>query len=170
MPLSLPSPDCLYVFGRGVGLSRCLRSPGHKVSIQFLSQWLPQEEISMIARKLAFVVILGTTSLCWSDAQAHSPYDGSWSVAVYGQSGTCQGGSYQLSLQIVNGNIHYLGGDASVSGRVSSGGAVAVRIETADRSAVGSGRLSRNYGSGTYRGQTQSGACAGTWTGQRTSE
>jgi hypothetical protein len=127
------------------------------------------EEISMIARKLAVVVIIGTTSLCWSGATARSPYDGSWSIAVYGQSGTCQGGSYQLSVQIVNGNIHYVGDDASVSGRVSSGGAVAVRISTGDRSAVGSGRLSGNHGSGTYRGQSSSGACAGTWTGQHTS-
>jgi hypothetical protein len=124
----------------------------------------------MIVRKLAVVVIIGTTSLCWSGAKARSPYDGGWSVAVYGQSGTCQGSSYQLSVQIANGNIHYVGGDASVSGRVGSGGAVAVRISTGDRSAVGSGRLSGNHGSGTYRGQSSSGACAGTSTGQRTSE
>jgi hypothetical protein len=60
------------------------------------------EEISMIARKLAVFVILGTTSLCWSGALARSPYDGSWSVAVYGQTGACQGGFYQLSVQIVS--------------------------------------------------------------------
>ena len=128
------------------------------------------KEISMIARKLAVFVVLGTTSLCWSGAQARSPYDGSWNVAVYGQAGACQGGFYQLSVQIVNGNILYVGGDASVSGRVSSSGAVAVGISTADSRAVGSGRLSRNSGSGTYRGQSSSGACAGTWTGQRTGE
>ena len=124
----------------------------------------------MIARKLAAFVILGATSLCWSGAQARSPYDGSWNVAVYGQAGACQGGFYQLSVQIVNGNILYVGGDASVSGRVGSGGAVAVRILTGDSNAVGSGRLSRNSGSGTYRAQSSSGECAGTWTGQRTSE
>jgi hypothetical protein len=33
---------------------------------------------------------------------------------------------------------------------------------------VGSGRLSRNTGGGTFRGHSSSGACAGTWSGQRT--
>jgi hypothetical protein len=87
----------------------------------------------------------------------------------YAQSGSCQGGLYQFSVQIVNGNIRYVGGDASVGGRVSSNGAVAVRISTGDRDAIGSGRLLRDTGSGTYRRRSSSGLCAGTWTGQRTS-
>jgi hypothetical protein len=122
----------------------------------------------MVARRFAVVVITGAVLGLSSGAHARSAYDGSWNVAIYGQSGSCQGGLYQFSVQIVNGSIRYVGGDASVSGRVSSSGAVSVSIVTGDRSATGSGRLSANNGSGTYRGQSSSGLCAGTWTGQRT--
>jgi hypothetical protein len=124
----------------------------------------------MIGRRLAIAVALLAASGLWVSAQARSAYDGSWSVAVYGQRGNCQGGVYQFSVQIVNGFVRYVGGNVSVSGRVSSNGVVAVRILTSDRSAVGSGRLSRSYGSGTYREQSSAGLCIGTWTGQRTSQ
>jgi hypothetical protein len=123
----------------------------------------------MMARRLTVAVIVGATLALPIGAQARSAYDGSWSVAVYGQSGSCQGGSYQFPVQILNGNIHYVGSDASISGRVSSSGAVAVRIATGDRSAIGAGRLSRSHGSGIFRGQSSCGLSAGTWIGQRTS-
>jgi hypothetical protein len=126
-------------------------------------------EVSMMVRGLAVGVIVAAALALPIGAQARSIYDGSWSVAVYGQSGSCQGGSYQFPVQIVSGNIRYVGGDASVSGRVSSSGAVAVRMATNDRSAIGSGRLSRSYGAGTFRGRSSSGLCSGTWTRQRTS-
>jgi hypothetical protein len=125
--------------------------------------------MNMVARRFAVVVVVGAALGLSNGAHARSAYDGSWNVAVYGQSGSCQGGVYQFSVQIVNGSISYVGGDASVSGRVSSSGAVSVSIVTSDRSAIGSGRLSRHNGSGTYRGRSSTGLCAGTWTGQRTS-
>ena len=62
-------------------------------------------EVSMMVRRLAIGVIAAATSVLPIGAQARSAYDGSWSVAVYGQSGSCQGGSYQFPVQIVNGNI-----------------------------------------------------------------
>jgi hypothetical protein len=129
-----------------------------------------REEISMIACRLATIAIVGAVSvLAGADrAQARSPYDGSWNVVVSGQSGSCQGGSYSYALQIVNGIVHYSGGDARITGRVSGKGAVYVRVSSSDRSAVGSGRLSRNTGAGTFRGHSSSGMCAGTWSGQRT--
>jgi hypothetical protein len=109
-----------------------------------------REEISMIACRLATIAIVGAVSvLVGADrAQARSPYDGSWSVVVSGQSGSCQGGSYSYALQIVNGIVHYSGGDARITGRVSRKGAVYVRVSSSDRSAVGSGRLARNSGAG----------------------
>src|ERR1700747_1508089 len=90
-------------------------------------------EVSMLVRRLAIGVIAAAASGLSIGAQARSAYDGSWSVAVYGQGGNCQGGSYQFPVQIVNGNIHYVGGDASVSGRVNSSGAVAIRIARSER-------------------------------------
>lgn len=102
-------------------------------------------------------------------AQARGPYDGAWTVSVSGRSGACAGGNYSYNLQIVNGSVRYYGGDAQISGRVSGGGAVVVRVVSSQGNAIGSGRLRGNSGGGTFRGASQQGACAGTWSGQRTS-
>ena len=128
------------------------------------------EEIRMIACRLAIVAIMGAASVLAVGNRAHarSASDGNWSVVISGQSGACQGGSYQYALQIVNGIVRSPGSDARITGRVSPKGSVYVRVSTSDRTAVGSGRLSRNVGSGTFRGQSSSGLCAGTWRAQRT--
>lgn len=125
----------------------------------------------MAASRLAIVATIGMASVValGDSAQARSPSDGYWSVLISGQSGSCQGGTYRYSLQIVNGIIHYPGSDARITGRVGSKGSVYVRVWTSDRSALGSGRLSRNVGWGAFRGQSPSGMCAGTWSAQRTS-
>jgi hypothetical protein len=125
----------------------------------------------MATRRLALVAIMTLISVFALEtrAQARSPSDGHWSVAISGQSGSCQGASYQYELQIVNGIVYYAGSDARITGRVNAKGAVYVRVWTSDRSAVGSGRLSQNVGGGTFRGQAQSGLCAGTWSARRTS-
>ena len=127
-------------------------------------------EIRMTACRLAIVAIVGVASVfaVENPAQARSASDGHWSVFISGQSGSCQGGSYQYQLQIVNGIVYYAGSDARITGRVNSQGAVYVRVWTSDRSAVGSGRLSRNVGGGTFRGQSPSGMCAGSWSARRT--
>jgi hypothetical protein len=124
----------------------------------------------MTACRLAIVAIMGMASVLALEnrAQARSPSDGHWSVFISGQSGSCQGGSYQYALQIVNGIIYYPGSDARITGRVNSRGAVYVRVWTSDRSAVGSGRLSGGVGGGTFRGQAPSGMCAGSWSARRT--
>lgn len=123
----------------------------------------------MVACRLATIAMGAACVLAFADlAQARSPYDGNWNVVVSGRSGACQGGTYQYALQIVNGVVRYSGSDARISGRVSAGGAVYVRVSSSDSSAVGSGRLARGIGGGTFRGQSSSGTCAGTWSGQRT--
>jgi hypothetical protein len=124
----------------------------------------------MATCRLALVAIMAMMSVFALEtrAQARSPSDGRWSVFISGQSGSCQGGSYQYELQIVNGIVYYAGSDARITGRVNAKGAVYVRVWTSDRSAVGSGRLSHNVGGGTFRGQAPSGLCAGTWSARRT--
>jgi hypothetical protein len=88
-------------------------------------------------------------------------------VEVTGRTDACMG-SARYTLRIARGIVGYAGGEASVSGRVSPNGVVIVRIVTSGgQDGVGSGRLSRNYGSGTFRGNASSGICAGTWIGQR---
>ena len=100
-------------------------------------------------------------------AQARGPYDGSWSVTVSGRAGACQGGTYQYNLQIINGGVRYYGGDARIAGRVSRNGAVSVQVSSSSGNAVGAGHLRGSTGGGSWRGYSQSGACAGTWYAQR---
>jgi hypothetical protein len=122
----------------------------------------------MVARKLALAVAVLPFALAALDrAQASTIYDGSWNVTVNGQTSDCQG-SYSYAVSISNGNIGYRGGDASLSGHVSSGGAVQVHVVSGGRSASGSGRLSRNFGSGRFSGRSSTGVCAGSWVAQRT--
>jgi hypothetical protein len=125
----------------------------------------------MVARKLAVAAIaalpFALAAVDYAQAQARTMYDGSWSVVVNGQTGECQG-TFNYSVQIVDGIIGF-GGEASVSGRVSPNGAVSVRVVSGAQSAAGSGRLSRNFGSGSFHGQSSGGGiCAGSWVAQRT--
>lgn len=123
----------------------------------------------MLSRRLSLMtgIMLTIGSAVVSDSHARSMYDGDWVVEVTGRTEGCQG-SARYVLQIANGFISYGGGDASVTGRVSPRGVVYVRvIASSGQNAIGSGRLSRNYGSGTFNGRSSSGICAGTWVGQR---
>ena len=123
----------------------------------------------MLALRLTTIAAAAACVLAFADgAQARGPYDGAWSVSVQGRSGACAGGNYSYNLQIVNNIVRYYGGDAQISGRVSRGGAVYVRVVSAQGNAAGSGRLRGNSGGGSFRGASSQGPCAGTWTGQRT--
>ena len=100
-------------------------------------------------------------------APARTPYDGSWTVLIVTQRGTCDR-AYRYGVRIVDGNVQYAG-DASVnlSGRVAGNGSVAVTLRSGGQRADGVGRLSKNSGGGTWRGQGSSGSCAGTWEAER---
>jgi hypothetical protein len=99
--------------------------------------------------------------------RAATKYDGSWSVVVYTSSGPCDQ-SYRFSGQIVDGAISYSDGSVVVSGRISPRGAAYVRVSSGSNWAVGSGRMSASYGSGTWRGRGPDGYCSGTWQASRT--
>jgi hypothetical protein len=123
--------------------------------------------MSMCSRRFATLAGITVAGLIAANAsQARTIYDGAWVVQVTGRTQGCMG-SARYVLQIANGRITYSGGDAAVSGRVSPRGGVYVRIVASSGNGIGSGRLSRNYGSGAFRGYSSSGPCAGTWAGQR---
>ena len=123
----------------------------------------------MVALRLVTIAAATACVLAVTDgAQARSPYDGSWSVSVAGRSGACAGGTYSYYVEIRNGGVYYNGGDARISGRVSGGGAVVVRVVSNAGNGIASGRLRGNVGAGSFRGNTQQGPCAGTWSSQRT--
>jgi hypothetical protein len=94
---------------------------------------------------------------------ARTAFDGSWSVIISTRSGTCDP-QYRFGVRISNGNIIYGGsGAANAQGRVSPNGTVTVSVSSGPQFANGQGRLSRDYGTGTWRGQGTAGVCSGTW-------
>ena len=100
-------------------------------------------------------------------AVARTAYDGNWSVVIVTQSGSC-GREYRYGVQISNGNvISESGGQANFQGRVSPNGSVWVSVSAGGQQADGQGRLNRNLGTGTWRGQGSSGTCAGIWEAER---
>src|SRR5918993_156639 len=94
----------------------------------------------MMLRRPALVVLsaIAFALLAGDQVQARTVYDGGWSVVIAGQSGACAGSSYRFGITILNGIIRY-----------------------------GGGGLGQNTGSGTWRGRSSQGACAGVWSAQR---
>jgi hypothetical protein len=93
--------------------------------------------------------------------------DGLWSVLIITEQGTCDRG-YRYAVRIKNGSVGH--GDPSnssfrIAGRVGAGGAINVSVSRGTQSANGSGRISRNGGSGRWR--SAKGECSGTWQAER---
>jgi hypothetical protein len=94
-------------------------------------------------------------------------FDGSWSVVINTERGGCDP-QYRFGVQIVNGNVVYEGGGpANVQGQVAPNGSVWVNVSSGGQAASGRGRLSRDTGAGTWRGQGPAGNCAGSWQAAR---
>ncbi len=94
-------------------------------------------------------------------------FDGRWSVVIRTRAGSC-GAEYRYGVQIINGNITTDAGESTgVSGRVLRNGAVSVSVSAGDAYAVGQGRLSPTYGSGTWRGVSSGESCTGVWQAAR---
>jgi hypothetical protein len=94
---------------------------------------------------------------------AGAAFDGRWSVVIGTRSGPCDP-QYRFGVRIINGNITYEGGGAAnAQGRVSPSGAVTVSVASGPHAASGQGRLTRDYGTGTWRGQGPGGVCSGAW-------
>ena len=125
----------------------------------------------MIGHAFRIIILAGALASAGTVASAGAAvarmaYDGSWSVLIITQSGACER-AYRYGVQISNGRV--LGGDgsANLQGRVAQNGAVRVSVSAGDQRADGSGRLSRDRGSGLWRGQGSNGICAGRWEAQR---
>jgi hypothetical protein len=119
------------------------------------------------APALAAFGILTATVPASAPASARSNFDGTWSVLIVTQKGTCDR-AYRYPVKIDNGSVGYAG-DASftVSGKVGDNGAVVVKVARGSQSANGQGKLSSTDGSGQW--VAGSGDCSGTWTAERRS-
>ena len=123
--------------------------------------------IRAVAPALAALGILAATVPASAPASARSNFDGTWSVLIVTQKGTCDR-AYRYPVKIDNGAVGYAG-DASftVSGKVGDNGRVIVKVARGNQSANGSGRLSPTGGTGSW--VAGSGECSGTWTAERRS-
>jgi len=110
-------------------------------------------------------VLLGFASSPLNAARriAGSPYDGTWSVAIYTMRGDC--GFVRVAVRIVGGRVYSEDQSYRASGGVGRNGVVRVAVSGFGRSAAGSGRLSRNSGGGSWR--SSRGECSGSWSASR---
>ncbi len=99
-------------------------------------------------------------------AQARSPYDGTWSVLIVTDSGSCDR-AYRYALRIADGRVSYDDPSFDVSGRVDARGNVSVGVRSGEQYANGYGRLSGDYGDGRWSGRSSTSACSGHWEAQR---
>ena len=115
----------------------------------------------------AFAILTATALPASAPAAAKSSFDGTWSVLIVTEKGTCDR-AYRYPIKISNGTVDYAGDHSfTVSGRVQPTGAVTVTVAHGNQSANGSGRLSPTDGTGSWT--AASGECSGTWTAERRS-
>jgi|SRR5256885_1571140 hypothetical protein len=129
----------------------------------------PIRALSGFLAGLALAISLGSPADARTSERSmgRTGYDGNWSVLIITNSGPCDRG-YRYGLSIRGGRVFYQGSaSVNVDGNVSSNGAVRVRVSAGSQGATGVGRLSRDYGSGSWRGDGSSGSCSGTWTAER---
>jgi len=99
-------------------------------------------------------------------APSVAQFDGSWSVSVITDAGTCDRG-YRYALRIMDGRIYYDNPNFDVSGAVNARGQVHVVVRAGGQEAVGNGRLSRDYGEGLWSGRSAASSCSGHWEAER---
>jgi hypothetical protein len=97
-------------------------------------------------------------------AQAGS-YDGLWNVIIITQAGSCDA-AYSYPFRITAGRIASAG-SFDVSGQVSGGGGVVVRISAGGNVANGTGRIGGGSGTGKWTAKLSSGNCSGRWQATR---
>ena len=119
------------------------------------------------APTLAALAILAVAVPASKPAAAKSSFDGSWSVLIVTEKGTCDR-AYRYPIKIANGTVDYAGSASfTVTGKVGNNGSVTVTVSRGSQSASGAGHLSTSDGSG--RWSTASGECSGTWSAERRS-
>ena len=119
---------------------------------------------------LGIVLLASSLAPSWIASAAPAPgvaqFDGTWSVSIVTDSGSCDRG-YRYALHIANGRIFYDNPNFNVSGQVNARGQVQVTVGAGSQVAVGTGRLSRDYGTGTWSGQSPTSRCSGHWEAER---
>lgn len=92
-------------------------------------------------------------------------YDGTWNVVFATRAGNCSA-TNSVPFAVSGSRVSSAGG-GKVTGGISRGGAVAVRISVGLSWAAGSGRLAGNSGAGRWAGVITGDRCSGNWQATR---
>jgi len=92
-------------------------------------------------------------------AQAKTPFDGTWDVAVVTQAGSCDSSSH-YRLTVHDGKVF---GSGDVSGRVTDDGYVRVSLG----GSYANGQLEGRSGSGRWNAASSGAPCSGRWRATR---
>ncbi len=117
---------------------------------------------------LAVTLITGLITVMATSAANAAAHDGKWSVLVVTEKGDCDRG-FRYEVRVADGLVRYSGeGAVGLNGTVAPNGAVNVVISANGKgTASGTGRLTANGGSGTWRGAGNGNECAGRWEAER---
>ena len=116
-------------------------------------------------KRLIANVIGGACLILATAAEARTSYDGAWYLVFVTQRGSCDA-TYNFSVNINDGIVTHPN-LVKFSGHVGKSGAVRASVTVHDKYASGSGRLTRDAGSGTWSGHADGARCSGYWTAQR---
>jgi hypothetical protein len=111
---------------------------------------------------LAHIALCALALVATPAAASSEPFDGSWSVKIVTQKGTCDSGA-TVPIRVTNGSIASDLAVVKVSGQVAANGTLNVNVGHGLEHANGVGRLTDTSGSGTWKG----GICSGTWTASK---
>jgi hypothetical protein len=129
-----------------------------------------KQGMAMLKRSVLFAAALlaapSWTASTASAAPGVTQFDGNWSVSIVTDAGECDRG-YRYALRIAGGKIYYDNPSFDISGQVNPGGQVRVVVRAGSQAAVGTGRMSRDYGTGTWSGQSATSRCSGHWEAER---
>src|ERR1700752_4652834 len=102
------------------------------------------EAMTKLQTKVTFALIATSIvagALTAAPAAATPSFDGSWSVVIVTDKGTCDR-SYRYPVRISKGEVLNDGPSlVNVSGKVANNGAVKVLVSAGDKSAMGVGKL-----------------------------
>jgi hypothetical protein len=127
--------------------------------------------MAMFIRSVLFAAALLAAPSWTAPAASAAPagvtqFDGNWSVSIVTDAGECDRG-YRYALRIAGGKIYYDNPSFDISGQVNPGGQVRVVVKAGSQVAVGTGRMSRDYGTGSWSGQSPTSHCSGHWEAER---
>jgi hypothetical protein len=112
----------------------------------------------------AAAAALAVATFAPGKARAAMPFDGSWTVSIMTQSGSCNP-TYTFPVSIVDGRLD--GANGALLGTVNARGSVSVMLGGSDRRGSATGRLTAKSGSGRWSGSATGAACSGRWTATR---